>query len=99
MRKKVILSCVLILSLAIVSAVDAGVRTKSLLLHLPFEEAGGKAVKDVSPNKFVGELTNAKSVDGVVGNALEFNKGSARFDKLNIDPPEAMTIEYWFKPR
>lgn len=100
MKQKVILSCVLILSLAIVSAVNAGITkgTKSLLLHLPFEEAGGKVVKDVSPNKFVGQLTNAKSVDGVVGNALEFNKGSARFDKLNIDPPEALTIEFWFKP-
>ena len=53
MKQKVILSCILILSLAIVSAVNAGITkgTKSLLLHLPFEEAGGKVVKDVSPNK------------------------------------------------
>ncbi len=97
MRQKLTLSCVLILSLAIVSAVDAGI-TKSLLLHLPFEEAGGKVVTDVSSNKFVGQLSNAKSVEGVVGNALEFNKGSARFDKLNIDLPSALTIEFWFKP-
>jgi len=56
-------------------------------------------VKDVSPNKFKGEIVGkAKSVPGIVGNAREFNGSAAKFDPLKFEPPKAMTIEFWFKP-
>ena len=95
---KIIFSLNLVLVLILMVPLADAANPKDLIIHLPFE-GNGKEVKDVSPNKFKGKVVGkAKSVDGVVGNALEFNKGSARFEKLNIDPPEALTIEFWFKP-
>ena len=59
---------ILVLATIIVLAVDAKT-PKDLIIHLPFEEEGGKMAKDVSPNKFVGEVKNAKWVEGVQGKA------------------------------
>lgn len=71
---------------------------KDLLLYLPFDEGQGNKAEDTSPNGFVGDVKNAKWVEGVVGQALQFNGGSVNFDPLNIDQPKEMTIEFWFKP-
>ena len=71
---------------------------KDLIIHLPFE-GDGKEVKDVSTNKFKGEIVGkAKSVPGIVGKAREFDGGAAKFDPLEFDVPKEMTIEFWFKP-
>ena len=69
-----------------------------LLIYLPFDEGAGKKAEDTSPNGFVGDIENAKWVEGVVGQALHFNNGSVNFDPLKIDQPQEMTIEFWFKP-
>ncbi|HIO08506.1 TPA: hypothetical protein EYN09_16465 [Candidatus Poribacteria bacterium] len=50
---------VLVLTLVIVLTVDAAT-PKDLIIHLPFEEGAGKVAKDISPNKFVGDVKNAK---------------------------------------
>jgi len=42
-----------------VLTVDAAT-PKDLIIHLPFEEGAGKVAKDISPNKFVGDVKNAK---------------------------------------
>ena len=99
MKLKKILSFSVILILIMVLVVDAADPKKDLIIHLPFE-GDGKDVKDVSPNKFKGEVAGkAKSVAGVVGKALEFNEGAAKFDPLDFDPEiDGMTIEFWFKP-
>ena len=98
MKMKKILSFNVILTLIMILVVDAADPKKDLIIHLPFE-GDGKDVKDVSPNKFKGEVVGkAKSVEGVVGKALEFNAGAAKFDPLKFDAPEALTIEFWFKP-
>ena len=69
---------VLILMVSLADAADP----KDLIIHLPFE-GNGKEVKDVSPNKFRGKVEGkAKSVEGVVGKALEFGGGAAKFDPL-----------------
>ena len=71
---------------------------KDLLIYLPFDEGQGNKAEDVSPNGFVGDVKNAKWVEGVVGKALHFKGGSVNFDPLKIDQPKEMTIEFWFKP-
>ncbi len=71
---------------------------KDLLMHLPFDEGKGDKAGDTSPNGFTGDVKNGKWVEGVVGQALEFNNGFVSVDPLGIDQPEEMTIEFWFKP-
>tara|TARA_B100000809_G_scaffold198112_1_gene197858 strand:+ start:1502 stop:1933 length:432 start_codon:yes stop_codon:yes gene_type:complete len=88
---------ILVLTSIIVLTVDAKT-PKDLIIHLPFEEEGGKVAKDISPNKFVDEVKNAKWVEGVQGKALEFNEGSVKFEPLKVDEPKELTIEFWFKP-
>ena len=71
---------------------------KDLLMYLPFDEGQGNKAEDTSPNGFVGDIKNAKWVEGVVGQALHFNNGTVNFDPLKLDQPKEMTIEFWFKP-
>ena len=71
---------------------------KDLLMYLPFDEGQGNKAEDTSPNGFVGDIKDAKWVEGVVGQALHFNNGTVNFDPLKIDQPKEMTIEFWFKP-
>lgn len=71
---------------------------KDLLMYLPFDEGKGAKAEDTSPNGFVGDIKNAKWVEGVVGQALHFNNGTVNFDPLKLDQPKEMTIEFWFKP-
>ena len=96
---KKILSLSIMLALIVVLVDAAPNPNRDLIIHLPFE-GNGKDVTDVSPNKFKGEVAGkAKSVAGVVGKALEFNEGAAKFDPLDFDPEiDGMTIEFWFKP-
>ena len=95
---KIFFSLNLILVLILMVSLADAANPKDLIIHLPFE-GNGKEVKDVSPNKFKGKVVGkAKSVEGVVGKALEFGGGAAKFDPLKFDVPKAMTIEFWFKP-
>ena len=90
---KNIISLNLILLFFAVFVVDAA-GPKDLIIHLPFE-GDGKEVKDVSTNKFKGEIVGkAKSVPGIVGKAREFDGGAAKFDPLEFDVPKEMTIEF-----
>ena len=84
-----------LMSCVLAHAVDPD---KDLLIYLPFDEGEGNKAEDVSPNGFVGDIKNAKWVEGVSGQALQFKGGSVNFDPLKIDQPEEMTIEFWFKP-
>ena len=98
MCMKIIFSLNLVLVLILMVPLADAADSKDLIIHLPFE-GNGKEVKDVSPNKFKGKVVGkAKSVEGVVGKALEFGGGAAKFDPLKFDLPKAMTIEFWFKP-
>ena len=84
-----------LMSCVLAHAVDPD---KDLLIYLPFDEGKGNTAEDVGPNGFVGDIKNAKWVEGVSGQALQFKGGSVNFDPLKIDQPEEMTIEFWFKP-
>ncbi len=97
MKKLAYLLAVLafLMSCVLAHAVDPD---KDLLIYLPFDEGKGNTAEDVSPNGFVGDVKNAKWVEGVVGQALQFKGGSVNFDPLKIDQPKEMTIEFWFKP-
>ena len=86
---------VFLMSCVLAHAVDPD---KDLLIYLPFDEGQGNKAEDVSPNGFVGDIKNAKWVEGVAGQALQFKGGSVNFDPLKIDQPKEMTIEFWFKP-
>ena len=48
---------------------------KDLIIHFPFEEEGGKVAKDVSPNKFVGDVKNAKLGEGCARQSLRIQSG------------------------
>lgn len=71
---------------------------KDLIFHFPFDEGNGKTTKDVSPNKFKGEIKNADWVEGVVGKSLQFEQGNVSVNALGVNQPEEMTIELWIKP-
>ena len=66
------------MTLVIVLTVDAAT-PKDLIIHFPFEEEGGKVAKDVSPNKFVGDVKNAKWVEEVQGKSLRIQSGIRKF--------------------
>ena len=65
---------VLVLTLVIVLTVDAAT-PKDLIIHLPFEEGAGKVAKDISPNKFVGDVKNAKLGKGCARQSLRIQSG------------------------
>ena len=71
-----------------------------LLLYLPFDDDKGGTTKDLSGNKFDGELQGgAKLDDGKVNKSIRFN-GSDAFiavPPLEVDPG-TFTIEFWFSP-
>ena len=71
-----------------------------LLLCLPFDDDKGGTTKDLSGNKFDGELQGgAKLDDGKVNKSIRFN-GSDAFiavPPLEVDPG-TFTIEFWFSP-
>lgn len=97
MKKLVFLLAVAILLVSCVYG-HAADPEKDLLMYLPFDEGAGNKAEDTTANGFVGDVQNGKWVEGVVGQALQFDGGSVNFDPLNIDQPEEMTIEFWFKP-
>lgn len=70
---------------------------ENLILYFPFDEGSGEEAIDLSPNNFVGVITNGKWVDGVKNKALELDSGSVAVDPIGINPDE-FTIEFWFKP-
>lgn len=81
--------------LTIPYSVDAA---DDLIFHFPFDEGHGDKTKDKSDNSFEGTIKNANWVQGVVGEALEFNSGFVNVQALGVDVPDEMTIEMWFKP-
>ena len=71
---------------------------QNLILHFSFDEGEGNTTANVSSNKLEGTITNANWVDGVVGQALQFDEGALAVPLFGVDGPEEMTIEFWFKP-
>ena len=69
-----------------------------LIFHFPFDEGNGDKTNDKSNNKLEGTIKNANWVEGVVGEALEFNSGFVNVDPFGVEVPDEMTIEMWFKP-
>lgn len=69
-----------------------------LIFHFPFDEGNGDKTKDKSDNSFEGTIKNANWVEGVVGEALEFNSGFVNVEPFGVDVPDEMTVEMWFKP-
>ncbi|MDE0327290.1 MAG: LamG domain-containing protein [Candidatus Poribacteria bacterium] len=90
-----LIAAVVLMSCVFTYAADA---EEDLLIYLPFDEGQGNKAEDVGPNGFVGDIKNAKWVEGIAGQALQFKNGSVNFDPLKIDQPKEMTIEFWFKP-
>ncbi len=68
------------------------------VFYFPFDEGNGNTAEDVSENGFEGTIENAEWVEGVVGQALEFNNGAVTVPAFGVAVPEDMTIELWFKP-
>ena len=97
MKKFVCLFTPLILIL-IVTIANAQNTDKNLIFHFSFDEGKGTTTADVSQNKLECEIINADWVEGVVGQALEFNNGALTVPAFGVDEPEEMTIEFWFKP-
>ena len=92
--------CILIVTtilaiLTISYSVDAA---NDLIFHFPFDEGNGDKTEDKSDNSFEGTIKNANWVEGIVGEALEFNNGVVNVEALGVDVPDEMTIEMWFKP-
>ncbi len=71
---------------------------EDLIFHFSFDEGKGDTTGDVSPNKLEGTIKNAEWVEGVVGQALQFNNGAVTVPAFGVDEPDEMTIELWFKP-
>ena len=71
---------------------------KDLIFHFSFDEGKGNTTEDVSPNKLEGTIINADWVEGVVGQALQFNSGALTVPAFGVDELEELTIELWFKP-
>ena len=71
---------------------------EDLIFHFSFDEGNGNKASDSSPNKFEGDIKNGEWVVGIVGKALEFNNGAVTVPAFNVDEPDEMTIEMWFKP-
>ena len=92
-------TCILLVTtilciLTIPYSVDAA---EDLIFHFPFDEGNGDKTKDKSDNSFEGTIKNANWVQGVVGEALEFNSGFVSVQAFGVDVPDEMTIEMWFK--
>ena len=71
---------------------------EDLIFHFPFDEGNGGTTEDVSENGFKGTIKNADWVEGVVGQALQFNNGAVTVPAFGVAEPQDMTIELWFKP-
>ena len=54
-----------------------------------FDEGNGDTVKDLSPNKNNGKITNGKWVDGKFGKALDFN---GKDTCVNVPDSESLSI-------
>ena len=97
-----ILSCLLLLSLAIVNLSHAGLDDKSLLIYFSFDEGKGKAAKDGSQYGHDGELTNnPKWVDGKFEKALQFNGNDETFVIVPIvdalQTLKTLSVAFWVK--
>ncbi len=86
---------IFILLVAIVYAQNSD---KELIIHFSFDEGKGNITKDASQNKLEGKILYAYWTEGVVGQALLFKEGTLTVPAFNVDEPQEMTIEFWFKP-
>ena len=95
MKQKIIFG---LLFLALVSVATIS-NAQNLVLHLSFDELEGDVVKDLS--EFGNDATfnkgNPKLIDGVFGQAMEFNGQTAGeiADSPSLDIVDAITIEFW----
>ncbi|MCG9129818.1 LamG domain-containing protein [Candidatus Poribacteria bacterium] len=91
--------CILIVTIfGILTLPNYMAAADDIIFHFPFDEGNGDTTNDKSNNKFKGTIKNAEWVEGVVGEALEFNNGFVNVDPFGVDVPDEMTIEMWFKP-
>ena len=97
-----ILSCLLLLSLAIVNLSHAGLDDKSLLVYFSFDEGKGKIAKDGSQHGHDGELIEGpKWVDGKFEKALEFNGNDGNYVIVPIEDAlqtlKTLSVAFWVK--
>ena len=71
---------------------------KDLIFHFPFDEGRGATTEDISENGFEGTIKNGDWVNGIDGQALQFNNGAVTVPAFGVDEPAEMTISLWFKP-
>jgi hypothetical protein len=79
-------------------SVTAVCTAQDLVLHLSFDELEGKVAKDLS--EFGNDATfkgNPKLIDGVFGQAMEFDGKTAGeiADSPSLDIVDGITIEFW----
>lgn len=69
-----------------------------LVLYLPFDEGSGNIARDLSPNKFIGEITGAKWGKGKFGNCLVFG-GNGDFVEVPFNAAfeitDGITMSVW----
>lgn len=71
---------------------------KDLIVHFSFDEGKGNITKDVSQNELEGTIFFGYWTEGVIGKALLFKEGTLTVPAFDVDEPQEMTIEFWFKP-
>lgn|GEM_PF-3477102 len=85
---------------AFLNLVEKGVSDEWTVILFHFEEEEGKIVRDSSANKFKGEVTGGKWVEGKKGKALEWSEenGNIRvkdFGDSPLDITDEITLEAW----
>lgn len=94
-QKCLILSLILLVLLVPFARADL---MDGLVLYMPFDEGNGDTTKDLSPNGFVGDITDPEWGDGKFGGALIFD-GTERFVEVGFDDSfdikEGITMGAW----
>ena len=95
MKQKIIFRLLFLILISVTTICNA----QDLVLHLSFDELEGDVVKDLS--EFGNDATfnkgNPKLIDGVFGQAMEFDGKTAGEidDSPSLDIVDAITIEFW----
>ena len=94
MKQNAILGLLFFTLISVTTICDA----QELVLHLSFDELEGKVAKDLS--EFGNDATfkgSPKLIEGVFGNALEFDGKTAGQipDHASLDIVDGITIEFW----
>jgi len=94
-------SLILFLGIFATNVLAAGIE-EGLILYLPFDDGSEKVAKDASGVGNDGKIEGAKSVDGKIGKALQFD-GKSFVEVESSDSLEALdetvTLAAWIKPK